>query len=137
MNQIKKLMASKQVNTYIETNPMFTTLWHDVIFNEFRGNDELKLSLRQSGYLVHMVLTGYSRLFIEDFKVMVCFVLKDYFKLKGMIMALTVARKANERVIITTSTGETISVSVSRGCKVTVDAPKSVKVMRSELVETE
>lgn len=87
--------------------------------------------------MVHMVLTGYSRLFIEDFKVMVCFVLKDYFKLKGMIMALTVARKANERVIITTSTGETISVSVSRGCKVTVDAPKSVKVMRSELVETE
>jgi len=35
------------------------TLLLFVIIVSSRGNDELKLSLRQSGYLVHMVLTGY------------------------------------------------------------------------------
>jgi hypothetical protein len=38
---------------------VFSTLLLSVIIVSSRFNDELKLSLRQSGYLVHIVLTGY------------------------------------------------------------------------------
>lgn len=47
---------------------------------------------------------------------------------------LVLTRKSGESLTFTTSSGEVITVIVSATCKVSISAPQSVKVLRSEIL---
>ena len=50
--QISDLMSRSPSVTYAETNPLFSTLWHDVIFDGFSGQDVIVIILRRSAVKV-------------------------------------------------------------------------------------
>jgi hypothetical protein len=46
--QISDLLSGSGKQIYAETNPLFSTLWHDVILDEFRGQDVTVLIVRRN-----------------------------------------------------------------------------------------
>lgn len=48
LRQINDLMSATGAEVYVETNPMFCTLWHDVILNENSNHDIKVIILRRN-----------------------------------------------------------------------------------------
>lgn len=48
LSQISDLLSETSASVYAETNPMFSTLWHDVILDEFTGKDVVVIVLRRN-----------------------------------------------------------------------------------------